>query len=164
MGGRHAAWTPGSPRLRLPVLLPSEIRSKGRIKLPQELLDKAKWLASGDGQSQDVALEIRGAGFVRIVPKDRADALLAADEELVQIAPRRLLICHIEDGQRLVLPSMLEERVFDRWTNAPPQKVVLDCHSHHVSVLTTQAWMTLIAADNDKFESLGWLDDPDGEP
>ena len=147
MSGRRVSWTPGNPQLKLPVVLPSEIRSRGRVRLPAELLDKVSWLADAKDSRLEIVLEVRDLGHVRIVPKPLIDALLASEKELLPSLVRRLFASHIEDDGRLVLPSIFEDRIFANWSGPTEQNVVLECHNDHVAILTTDAWVKLVGTE-----------------
>lgn len=141
------SWTPGNPQLKLPVLLPSEIRSKGRIALPSELLDKLPWLAPARVSRLDVGIEVRAIGHIQIVPKDLVDSVVAAETDLRPSLIRRLFVSHIDNDRRLVLPVLFENRVFPSWSSGIEHNVVLECCEDHVSVMTAEAWMGLVKSD-----------------
>lgn len=147
MSGRPASWTPGEPQFKLPILLPSEIRSKGRIALPAELLDKVSWLSPARDSRLDIGIEVHAVGHIEIVPKGIIDAVFATETDLRASLIRRLFVAHIDGDRRLVLPSLFEQRVFPSWSEGAEHNVVLECHEDLVGVFTTEAWMKVIAAD-----------------
>ena len=154
MSGRRVSWTPGDPQPSLPVILPSEVRSKGRVTLPSQLLDNIEWLAPSRSSSIEVILEVRSIGHVRIVPKSVVDALLLNEPDLQTSLTRRALATHVDSDRRLVLPTLLEGRVFPAWSRGVETSVILECHKDHVALLTTESWMKLIADDRDLAELL----------
>lgn len=147
MSGRPVSWTPGNPQLKLPVVLPSEIRSKGRVALPSELLDKVSWLSAARNSRLEVGLEVRAIGYIQIVPKQIVDSVVATEAELLPVLVRRLFASHVDSDRRLVLPPLFEDRVFPSWSTGIEHSVILECHQDYVSVLTTEAWMKLVASD-----------------
>jgi len=129
------------------VLLPSEIRSKGRIALPAEALDKVSWLSHARDSPVDIGIEVRAIGHIEIVPRNIVDSVLARETDLRASLIRRLFVAHIDGDRRLVLPSFFEDRVFPSWSKGVEHNVLLECHEDHVAVFTTEAWMKLVGAD-----------------